>query len=212
MYKCVQSLTVVLVAITAFSRTGIGQETGVVADSANETRPLQAGQPVPSVSIQDASGETVTLQSLYQNQPIVLVFFRGGWCPICTKHTQELIKIYPQITSLGAEVVGISPDSPLSSKGNVTKNSIPFPILSDAEVRAAKAFGIAFQVDQATVVRYKGFGIDLARASGFSHHALPIPAVYIVDTKGKIVYSHSDPNYRERLDVKTIVEELGKLR
>jgi peroxiredoxin len=141
-----------------------------------------------------------------------LVFFRGGWCPICTRHTQQLIKIYPEVKEMGAELVGISPDDTEHSKDNIAKSSIPFPIFSDADVAAAKAFGLAFRVDDATVLLYKGFGIDLEKASGFDHHALPIPAVYIVDQSGEIAFAHSNPDYHERLDTDRILSELKKLR
>ena len=148
----------------------------------------------------------------HRDGPLVLVFFRGGWCPICTKHTGALIKVHPQVKELGAQLVGVSPDNKESSKDNVTKNAIPFPILSDADVAAAKAFGLAFRVDDETVKKYQGFGIDLEKASGQKHHALPVPAVFIVDKSGKIAFAHSDPDYRQRLDVERIVSELKKLR
>ncbi len=211
MVKFTQFMIANLMATFILSQSMMAQEGTSVADSADATRPLQAGQSIPEVSVNDASGEPVALKSLHQDKPVALVFFRGGWCPICTRHTQELIKIYPQIKEMGAEMVGISADSPASSKENVTTNSIPFPVFSDANVEAAKAFGLAFQVDQATRERYKGFGIDLEKASGFSHHALPIPAVYIVDRSGEITFTHSDPDYRKRLDAKKIVHELEKL-
>lgn len=189
---------------------GSAQQIDGVARSADATMPLRAGDEAPEVSVTDIDGETVPLKSLYRDKPLVLVFFRGGWCPICTRHTGELIKVYPQIKSLGAELVGISPDSTASSKKNATENEIPFPIFSDADVEAACAFGLAFQVDPATRERYKGFGIDLEKASGRSHHALPVPAIYIVNPAGEIVFAHSDADYRRRLDATAIIRELRK--
>lgn len=191
--------------------TATAQEVKIASD-AKSTHPLKIGQPAPEVSFQDIAGKPVSLASLHAKQPIVLVFFRGGWCPFCTKHTQELIKAYPRIKELGAELYGVSPDNPESSNANVDKNSIPFPILSDADVTAISAFGLAFEVDSDTLQRYTGFGIDLEKASGKTHHALPIPAVYIIDRSGKLVFAHSNPDYRQRLDTKTIVAELEKLK
>jgi peroxiredoxin len=190
---------------------GAADEASIASD-ARETKPLRAGDSIPDVAVKNPRGESVKLSSLHQDRPVVLVFFRGGWCPICTRHTQQLIQAYPQVKESGAELVGISPDDAEHSQENVETNSIPFSILSDADVAAAKAFGLAFQVDDATVQRYKGFGIDLEAASGFQHHALPIPAVYIVDKSGKIVFAHSDPNYRQRLDTDRILAELKKLQ
>lgn len=185
---------------------------GTVALDAKQTKPLQAGAAIPDLTLKDAEGNEVKLSSLHRDGPLVLVFFRGGWCPICTKHTGALIKVHPQVKELGAQLVGVSPDNKESSKDNVTKNAIPFPILSDADVAAAKAFGLAFRVDDETVKKYQGFGIDLEKASGQKHHALPVPAVFIVDRSGKIAFAHSDPDYRQRLDVERIVSELRKLK
>jgi len=183
-----------------------------IAVAPEKTAPLKAGEMIPELELKNASGDEVSLASLHEKQPVVLVFFRGGWCPICSRHAAELIKAYPEIKELGAEMVGISPDSVESSQANVEKNNIGFSILSDADVSAAKAFGLAFKVDDATVTKYKGFGIDLEKASGQPHHALPIPAVYIVDKTGTIVFAHSNPDYRQRLDAKKIVEELKKVK
>ncbi len=183
-----------------------------IANEAGQTKPLQAGVKIPEVAVKNPQGDTVNLASLHSDRPVVLVFFRGGWCPICTRHTGELIKIYPQVKELGAELVGISPDDTIHSKENIANNSIPFQILSDSDVTAAKAFGLAFQVDDETLEKYKGFGIDLEKASGFQHHVLPVPAVYIVDQSGKIVFAHSNPDYRERLDTSQIISELKKMQ
>lgn len=198
------------VALCVLATSGIAQDR-IIATTPDSTKPLAVGSPIPDVTVTDAAGKAVTLQSLHQDSPVVLVFFRGGWCPICTRHTQDLIKVYPQIKALGVNLVGISPDNPENSTANLTKNSIPFPILSDADVDAAKAFGLAFKVDAQTITKYKGFGIDLEKASGRDHHALPIPAVYIVDQQGKVVFAHSDANYRQRLDTKAILAAVKKL-
>jgi len=201
----------VVAAVVACVQTSFADETSIAAD-AKQTKPVRAGTAIPDLTLKDAEGKDVKLSSLHEAGPVVLVFFRGGWCPICTKHTGALIKIHPQVKELGAQLVGISPDSPDSSKDNTTKNSIPFPILSDADVAAAKAFGLAFRVDDETLKKYKGFGIDLEKASGRQHHALPVPAVFIVDKAGKIVFAHTDPDYRQRLDVERIISELKKLK
>lgn len=191
--------------------TVAAEETVKVADEAASTRPLRVGQSVPEVSLMDPAGRTVTLRSLRQERPTVLVFFRGGWCPICTRHTGELIRVYPKIREMGAELVAISPDSPASSKKNVDENAIPFPVLSDASAEAARAFGLAFRVDPAALQRYRGFGIDLEKASGHDHHLLPVPAIFIVDQGGNVVFAHSDPDYRRRLPAETLLQHLREL-
>ncbi|XZE18610.1 redoxin domain-containing protein [Pirellulaceae bacterium SH449] len=201
------------VMLTAFLIQGAwnqAQEPQIAGDP-KDTQPLQVGAVVPDVEITGMDGRSVKLSSLYRDKPLVLVFFRGGWCPICTRHTQELIKIYPEIQKHGAEMIGISPDNPANSKSNHEKNSVPFAFYSDAQVVTSSAFGLTFRVDDQTVVKYKGFGIDLEKASGFQHHALPIPAIFIVDQQGRVVFAHSNPDYRERLDPRKILVALEEL-
>ena len=204
-------LATAVLTLTGSLPSGYAEENPIATD-AKEASPLKAGVDVPEVSVTAATGDEITLASLHEKGPVVLVFFRGGWCPFCTRHTGELIKAYPEIQSLGADLVGISPDTPENSKSNAEKNSVPFPLYSDASLQAARAFGLAFKVDDATLTNYKAFGIDLEKASGQQHHALPIPAVYIIDKSGKITFAHSNPDYRQRLDTKTIIAELKKLQ
>ena len=198
--------------LVATCMAAVGAEDHPVAASAKDVKPLQVGDTLPDVSVKDAAGESVKLSGYHADGPLVIVFYRGSWCPFCTKHFQELIKAQPEITKLGAKIVAISPDSVENTKGNTDKLKIPFPLLSDSELVATKACGLAFTVDAATITKYKGFGIDLEKASGHDHHALPVPAVFIVNKSGKVTFAHSDPDYKKRLDVETILTELKKAK
>lgn len=189
---------------------GVFAQEGPIAAEPTATKPLVKGQKAPEVTLKGLDGKDVSLASLHQEKPLVIVFFRGGWCPICTKHTQQLIKVYPELKEKGFEMIGISPDSVESTKANVDKGSIPFPLYSDSKLNATTGFGLAFKVDDATLNKYKGFGIDLEKASGQTHHALPIPAIYVVDRDGVITFAHSNPDYRQRLDAKDLLKEISK--
>lgn len=202
----------ILFAFSAFLTAAVlTADESPVAKEAKQVKPLDVGEQVPDVTLQTIEGEDVPLASFHKDRPLVVVFYRGSWCPFCTRHTQELIKAYPQIRELGAELVAISPDSPDNAKESVQETKVPFPILSDADVSAARAFGLAFEVDGETLKRYAGFGIDLEKASGYKHHALPVPAVFIVDKGGEIAFRHYNPDYRERLEATRIVAELQEL-
>ena len=193
-----------------FMLPGASAQERSIAAEPTATKPLAKGQKVPEVKLKGLDGKDVSLASLHQEKPLVIVFFRGGWCPICTKHTQQLIKVYPELKEKGFEMIGVSPDSVESTKANVYKSSIPFSLYSDSELNATSGFGLAFKVDDATVTKYKGFGIDLEKASGQTHHALPIPAIYIVSKDGVITFAHSNPDYRQRLDTKVLLKEINK--
>jgi peroxiredoxin len=197
--------------VAVLSATAPAEERPLAA-SAKDAMPLHVGDVLPDVSINDAAGKPVKLRSLQTDGPVVIVFFRGSWCPICTKHFRDLIKAHPEVVKLGAKMVAISPDTAENTTANATKLKTPFPLYSDSDVAAAKAFGLAFKVDDGTVAKYKGFGIDLEKASGRDHHALPVPAVYIVDQSGKITFAHSNPDYSKRLDMESILTALKMIQ
>lgn len=204
-----KSLIIAVCFLPALPPIAISQE-HPIATGPSATNPLEPGQKVPEVTLKGLDGKDVSLASLHQEKPLVIVFFRGGWCPICTKHTQQLIKVHPELREKGFEMIGVSPDSVERTRANVDKSSIPFPLYSDSELNATSGFGLAFKVDDATVVKYKGFGIDLEKASGQTHHALPIPAIYVVSKDGVVTFAHSNPDYRQRLDAKDLLKEISK--
>ena len=144
-----QSLAMVLVLENKRSSTSTAERP--IVDDAKKVEPLKVGNSIPALTLKNSQDEKVSLSSLHADGPVVIMFFRSSWCPFCTRHTQELIKAMPKIKELGAQLVAISPDNVESSIGNVEKNAIPFPVLSDSNVAAARAFGLAFKVDDTTI-------------------------------------------------------------
>lgn len=211
MSRMLPAFSVVVAIMCSLANIGWSNEQQI-APEAKAVVPLKTGDSIPDVTVKDSAGKKVSLQSLVKDGPTIIVFFRGSWCPICTRHFQDLIKIHPEVVKLGAEMIAISPDTVENSAANIRKLKTPFSLYSDSNLSAASAFGLAFRVDDATITKYKSFGIDLEKASGLDHHALPVPAVYIVDKKGKILYSYSNPDYTKRLGGVTILKELKKVR
>ncbi len=106
---------------------------------------------------------------------------------------------------MGYQVLAVSPDQPEELRKTVDKQHLTYQLLSDSDMVLSRAFGIAFRVDDPTLEKYSGFGIDLEQSSGCSHHLLPVPAVYIVDTRGVIRFAHWDPDYKKRLDPEALL-------
>ncbi len=102
------------------------------------------------------------------------------------------------MTKLGFPVVAISPDQPSKLEESRKANSLGYTLYSDSSLSAARAFGIVFQLSGDEVKRYKGYGIDLADASGETHHQLPVPSVFLVEAGGTIRWVYSNPDYRVR--------------
>ena len=117
----------------------------------------------------------------------------------------QLQEIIPQLRTLGYHIVGISPDRPEKLAASLEKNPGGYLLLSDSKMAAAKAFGLAFQLDDAMVERYKGFGIDLEADSGQTHHQLPVPAVFLVGKSGRIEFQYVNPNYKVRLQPEVLL-------
>jgi peroxiredoxin len=168
--------------------------------------PLKVGDTVPDVTLRTEDNTPVNLRKLVSEKPTVLIFYRGGWCPFCTRHLQDLVGIESDLEKEGAQLVAISMDQPSKLKATPDREKLQYRLLSDSDAAAARAFGIAFKVDDATVEKYKGYGINLDAASGKDHHILPHPAVFVSDPSGKIRFTHVDPDYKARLEPRKILE------
>jgi peroxiredoxin len=184
----------------------------VAATNADDVEPVDVGQMAPDVTVQDADGKAVHLRELAAKQPMVVVFYRGGWCPFCTRHLEALVEVEPRLRQMGYQLVAISPDSPANLQKTATDKGIQYTLLSDSSSAASRAFGLAFVVDDLTLDKYRGYGIDLQAASGQGHNELPVPAVFVVQRDGRVAFRHYDPNYRTRLSAQAILEAAGKAK
>lgn len=174
---------------------------------AADPEPIAKGDPVPEVEVLDAESQTVALREITRAKPTALVFYRGGWCPFCTRHLMALAEAKDDLTSAGFQIIAISPDQPAKIKSTPNRDKLDYTLISDSTMEAAKAFGIAFKVPDDLVERYKTqHGIDLEAASGQTHHLLPHPSVYLIDQKGNIRFAHVDPDYKKRLAPEAILK------
>ena len=179
----------------------------VLLQAADAPRPLAVGDAIPDVTLRTEEDREVSLRKLVSAKPTVLIFYRGGWCPFCTRHLSDLVGIEEDIETAGAQLLAISMDQPAKLRETPQRDKLGYRLLSDGDAAAAKAFGIAFQVEDALVKKYKdAYRIDLEAASGRTHHLLPHPAVFVVDTDGRIRFAHVNPDYKVRLEPKRILE------
>lgn len=164
-----------------------------------EVAPLLINETIPDISVRTINDEAISLHEVVKEKPTMFVFYRGGWCPYCSRHMSELAQVEKEILEMGYQIVAISVDRPEVLKKTLEQIELEYTLLSDSPAEAIKAFGLAYEVDQSTVDRYKSVGIDLEGDSGHDHHILPAPAVYIVDQEGKVNFQYVNPNYRERI-------------
>ena len=181
-----------------------------LAQAQTNSTALKAGDAIPDVSLRTEENQAVSLRKLVAEKPTVLIFYRGGWCPYCNRHLQALVGIEDELNRVGAQLVAISMDTPAKLKATPDREKLHYQLLSDSDAVAAKAFGIAFKVEDALVKKYKdAYKIDLEAASGNDHHLLPYPAVFIASTNGVIRFAHFNADYKVRLEPAKILEAVS---
>ena len=170
------------------------------APNADAVRPALIGTQIPNANLRGVDGKAFDLKAAMAKAPTVLVFYRGGWCPYCNAQLAGLAKSAEQLKAMGYQIIGVSPDSPAELKKTIGKNQLDYTLVSDSKAQLIDAMGLGFVVDAETIEKYKGYGIDLEKSSGETHHILPVPAVYLADKDGLIKFSYVNPNYKVRLE------------
>lgn len=196
------SLTLLLVLSSSFS---VFAADSSAATTANEIHPLLVGAQAPSVTVKDASGKAINLAEYVKQEPTIVVFYRGSWCPFCMKQLTQLETYAGELKNLGYRMVAISQDSPETNGKAQKKHNLSFPIFSDGNMDAAKSFGLAFQVDSETTTRYKGYGIDLVGLYGRKAPLMAVPGVFVFGKKGNISFQYVNPDYRMRLAPEVLI-------
>jgi len=170
------------------------------ARDANEVSPLLVGSDVPKVTLADETGGEQFLPDLLKGKYSILVFYRGGWCPYCNTHLQELAEAEAKLVELGYQVIAISPDSPERLASAEKDGDLRYALYSDSGLEAATAFGIDFTLGTGTLLKYKAFGINLKKSSGGKNKdRLPVPSVFIVTPDNKIAFTYVNPDYKQRV-------------
>ena len=198
MKKLIAGLLAVSLTLLSFIAMGGDSRTDIHA-SADQVQPLLAGMTAADFNVKDAEGKAFEFKAADMNKPVVLTFFRGGWCPYCNLHLSEMRKAEAQLKEMGFDIWFISIDKPEMLLESLDDPDIGYTMYSDSSLEATRAFGIAFQVDDELVEKYLQWSIDLEKASGETHHVLPAPATYIIGKDGVINFAYVNPNYKARL-------------
>jgi len=174
-------------------------------------RALKAGDRAPHFTLPHSTGGVMSLAGAIKDGPVVLSFYRGGWCPYCNLELRALQKALPDFTALGASLIAVSPQTPDQSLSTAEKNDLAFAVLSDAGSSTAKAYGIAFDLAQELRPIYTRIGHALPDRNGDDSWVLPLPATYVIDRDGIIAFAYVDIDYRKRLEPATITATLAAL-
>lgn len=159
---------------------------------------VPAGQQAPDFTVESSEGQRLSLRDLTAKGHVLLVFYRGGWCPFCSFQIRELVKSFPEYRQRGVTPVAISVDRVEEAAKTGATYVIPFPVLSDPDLAAHTAFRVLHTADDAEVERLRGFGMDIEKVSGRKHHQFAVPSLFLIDRAGRVRWAHADPDYKTR--------------
>lgn len=207
-----KGFAVVAFVATLLATTGIAfaQQLNLAAGP-EAVQPKQVGELAPAFTVYELDGSAFRFDPTALERPVLLITFRGGWCPFCNAQLAGLRNVVPEIRSGGMDVLFLSADRPellFSSLQQETQESIEgrdYHILSDAGLEAASALGIAYKVPENTLAAYEARGRDMGNSSIALHSALPLPAVFIIDTDGRIDFVYSNADIRIRLPAEEVL-------
>ncbi|MCB9975387.1 MAG: AhpC/TSA family protein [Rhodospirillales bacterium] len=190
--------------------------------AAPDSAPAQAhsevtvGSAAPIFVLPDVRGGEVSLPGLLTEGPVVLSFYRGSWCPYCNDQLYGFQEVLPEIEKLGAKLVAVSPELPESAMDMALKKQLTFHVLHDQNNAIARTYGLIWPVPDDKRAWLDGklkekHGKNLAEFNGIETYELPIPATFVINSDGTIVYLFKDPDYTKRADNKDILAALKTL-
>lgn len=170
----------------------------------------QKGDKAHDFTLKNAKGEDIQLSELLKDGPVVLTWYRGGWCPYCNLTLARYQEELPRFKEFGAQLVALTPELPDKSLNTKEKNELEFEVLSDVGHQVARKYGVVYKLMQGVADRYQsGFGMH--EYNGDESNELPLAATYVIDTNGIIQYAFLDADYRNRAEPEDILNALKEL-
>lgn len=170
---------------------------------------LSVGSVAPDFTQTDQHGTAFNLAASLKNGPVIVVFYRGVWCGICSKHLMALEQDLDLLTQKGAQVVAISPEIEKFRNETANKTGVSFSLLSDTNGEIMKAYDVAFTVTENYLEKVKDFAnMNLSDNHNQTIPELPVPATYIIGSDGIIKHVFFNPNYTHRSTVKDLLTYL----
>lgn len=166
----------------------------VIPQKPEDVSPLLYGEKIPKAVLPDASGKSFDLNKAISEKPTILVFYRGGWCPYCSKQLSGLQQALPKLEKMGYQLIAVSTDVSDGLMQSATKEKLSYTLLSDANLELSKQFGIAYKAPE-------GYWEMLPKTTGGKDAdlLLPVPSVFILDKTGVIHFEYINPDFKQRL-------------
>lgn len=197
------------------STTSAGDAPAATGSTATTPAPtgLKLGETAPDAELIDAkTGARISTTTLWKDKPVVVVFYRGGWCPYCTKSLEAWQGKVKELNAAGAELVAVAMEKPSLATKTQDKHKLDYKLLADASGTACRAYKTLFDIDEKTKKKYEGYGIDLGKHNENGQWQLPVPATYLIDTEGTVRFVHFDPDYSKRASPDDVIAAVKALR
>ncbi|GAB1259495.1 hypothetical protein NBRC116495_02020 [Aurantivibrio plasticivorans] len=172
---------------------------------------VQLGTTIPSTVVHDHLGVATDITTLSADQVLMVVFYRGGWCPYCNLQIRQMVDNYSRFQDRGVLPVFISVDKPDAAALAQKSYEIPFPVLSDPQLVAHKAFNVVLEQSEETASRYKEYGIDLEAWSGQTHGNIAVSSVFLLDKTATVQWAHASIDYKTRPSVNQLIHVIDQL-
>ena len=175
-------------------------------------RAITVNDEAPEFTLPDSQGRAVSLRELLRTGPVVVTFYRGGWCPYCNIQLRAYQGVLPEITALGARLVAISPQLPDNSLSTAEAHSLTFEVLSDVGNQVARRFGLVWSLPEELRAALRSNNKALPDINGDDTWELPAPATYVIAPGGRVELSAIEVDYRKRLEPDLLLRALRTLR
>ena len=173
----------------------------------------QVGTTAPDFTGETYRGTTVRLSDLYLNGPVVLIFYRGAWCPYCNLHLKAFQGKFTEFKDLGVTILAVSVDKPQYAQKTVQDDALGFEVISDPGAEILEKYNVIYRVPPDLANKYLNeYKIDLQIHSGRNDHIIAVPATYVIDKTGKIVFAYANEDYKVRTQPQEIIDFLRSLK
>ncbi len=179
---------------------------GMKAD--NAPKGLAKGTKAPEVSL-TIDGKQIALAELYKDQKVALIFYRGYWCPACNKHLSNFAERAKELEEKGIKLIAITPEAQEGVEKTKERTKANFTIVSDTDGSLQQAFDVDYDVTEGYLGKVQEkLSVSIAENNANGQGQLPVPATYVIDSNGEIVFAHFDPNYSKRASIDDILAAL----
>lgn len=194
------------------SDMNVMQDAGKALAESMPSPGIKVGQKAPDFVLNNAFGESVRLDDKLKQGPVILVFYRGAWCPFCNLHLHTLQQSLPEFKELGAQLILVTPQTPDKSAAQLKEKGQPFQVLSDLDSQVMKDYKLYFELTGDLIDVYKKHGLDIEAFNGEGRNVLPVPGSFVIDSDGIVRAMHADTDYKARMKPAAIIEALKAIR